>query len=155
MEDQVMSASEPISEFLSQRKLALVGISRSGKGFGNVAFRELRSRGYQVHPVHPQATAIEGHPCRPSLLELPGKVGGVVLVVPPTVTEQVVCEAVKAGIPRVWMQQGSESAEAIRYCEENGLQVISGQCILMFLEPLAFVHRLHRWIWRILGKLPR
>jgi hypothetical protein len=53
------------------------------------------------------------------------------------------------------MQPGSESAAAIRSCEENNLQVVHGECILMFAEPAAFFHRAHRWIWRMLGKLPR
>jgi hypothetical protein len=149
-----MSSQELISDFLSQRKLALVGVSRKGRKFGNALFRELRAKGYQVYPVHPQAPAIDDQPCWPSIMELPEKVGGVVVVVPPPETDKVVREVVKAGIPRVWMQQGSESADAIRHCEENGVKVVHGQCILMFAEPAALFHRAHRWIWRLLGKLP-
>ncbi len=149
-----MSTHDLISEFLSQNKLALVGISRNGKGFGNVLFRELMAREYKVYPVHPHAAAIAGHRCWPSVSDLPEKIGGVIFVIPPAETEKVVREVVKAAIPRVWMQQGSESAAAIRYCEENGLKVVSGHCLLMFLEPVAFFHRMHRWVWRMLGKLP-
>ncbi|HYK91886.1 MAG TPA: CoA-binding protein [Acidobacteriota bacterium] len=150
-----MSSKQQISDFLSQRKLALVGISRGGKKFGNALLKELNEKGYQVFPVHPQATTIDGHSCWHSLPELPEAVGGVIVVVPPSETENVVRDAAKAGIPRVWMQQGSESTPAIRYCEENGMQVVYGECILMFAEPAAFYHRIHRWLWRILGKLPR
>ncbi len=149
-----MASRNAVSEFLSQRDLALVGISRSGKGFGNAIFKDLSSKGYRIHPVHPQAEAIEGRPCSRSVLELPEKVGGVVLVVPPSETEKVVREVVQAGIPRVWMQQGSESPAAIRYCEENNVRVVHGHCILMFAEPTAFFHRLHRGILRLFGKLP-
>ncbi len=150
-----MATQQMVSDFLSQRKLALVGISRSGKGFGNIIFKDLRAKGYQVYPVHPTAQAIEGQSCAPNVLELPEKVDGVVLVVPPAETEKVVREVVRAGIPRVWMQQGSESAEAIRYCEENKVPVVHGQCILMFAEPTTLLHRVHRWIAGVLGKLPR
>jgi predicted CoA-binding protein len=66
----------------------------------------------------------------------------------------VVREAAEVGIPRVWMQQGSESEEAIRLCEENGISVVSGECILMFAEPAEFYHRMHRWVWGVMGKLP-
>ncbi len=144
-----------VSDFLSQRELALVGISRGGKKFGNMVLKELKAKGYQVHPVHPQAPEIGGQPCWPSVLELPVKVGGVVVVVPPSETEKVVRDIVKAGIPRVWMQRGSESAAAIRLCRENGISVVHGACILMFAEPTVFFHRAHRWVWRMLGKLPR
>ena len=147
-----MTTRNLVSEFLSQRKLALVGISRSGKGFGNVIFKDLRAKGYQVYPVHPEARAIDGQPCAPSVLQLREKVGGVVLVVPPPMTEKVVRDVVEAGIPRVWMQQGSESDTAIRYCEENNVVVVHGRCILMFAEPAAFFHRAHRWFWRLFNK---
>jgi predicted CoA-binding protein len=150
-----MNSRQAIDDFMSQRTLALVGISRGGGKFGNAIFKELRAKAYRVFPVHPQAFEVQGHSCWPSLLQLPEKVGGVVIVVPPAETEKVVRDVVQAGIPRVWMQQGSESPAAIRHCQENGVQVVSGQCLLMFLEPAAFFHRVHRWFWKILGKLPR
>jgi uncharacterized protein len=134
-----------ISDFLSQRKMALVGISRSGRKFGNAVLRELTAKGYTLYPVHPQAPAIDGRPCFASLRTLPEKVGGVIIVVSPAETEKVVLDAAQAGITRVWMQQGSESAAAIRCCEQNGIQPVSGECILMFAEPAAFFHRAHRW----------
>lgn len=150
-----MVTGQQISEFLSERRLALVGASRNGKKFGNAVLRELRARGYQVYPVHPEAPEIEGQPCWPSVTRLPEKVGGVVLVIPPAATAEVVREAIDAGIPRVWMQQGSESAAAVSYCEQRAIPVVHGHCLLMFLEPAAFVHRAHRWIWDLFGKLPR
>ncbi len=150
-----MSSQSLVSDFLSQRKIAVVGMSRSGKGFGNVIFKELKSKGYRVFPVHPQVAAIDGNACARSVGQLSEKVDGVVLVVPPKETEKVVREVVQAGILRVWMQQGSASADAIRHCEENKVQVVHGHCILMFLEPVASIHKFHRWIWRVLGKLPR
>jgi len=150
-----MISRQLISDFLAQRKLALVGISRSGKGFGNAVWQELRAKDYQVFPIHPQASSIDGQSCWTSVRELPEPVGGVVLVVPPSVTGEVVREIAQAGISRVWMQQGSESSAAIAYCKEHGIRVVHGQCILMFLEPVAFFHRAHRWILRVVGKLPR
>jgi hypothetical protein len=150
-----MSSQQLISEFLAQRKLALVGISRGGRKFGNAIFKELKAKGYRVYPVHPHAAEIDNQPCWPSILQLPEKVGGVVIVLPAAQTEMVVKEVAAAGISRVWMQQGSASATAIRFCEENGIHVVAGQCLLMFLEPAAFFHRVHRWLWQVLGKLPR
>jgi predicted CoA-binding protein len=112
------------------------------------------SKGYQTYPVNPNAEEIEGQPCYPDLKALLEAVDGVVFVLPPAQTEQVVREAARLGVPRVWMQQGSESEEAIRFAEEQGMSVVSGECILMFAEPAEFYHRMHRWIWGLLGKLP-
>jgi len=81
-------------------------------------------------------------------------VGGVPIVFPPTQTEKPVHAAHAAGIPRVWMQQGSESAAAIRLCKENSIAEIHGECILMYAGK-SFFHKPHRWVWQVLGKAPR
>ncbi len=74
---------------------------------------------------------------------------------PPDETERVVRDAAAAGIPRVWKLQGAESEEAIRFCEEHGISVVAGECILMFARPLRFYHKPHRCVWKLLGKLPK
>jgi uncharacterized protein len=150
-----MTSQAAVAEFLAQPELAIVGVSRSGKKFGNMALRELRAKGYRMFPVHPSAKEIEGERCYRSLAEVPPSVGGVLIVVPPAQTDTVVREAAAAGIRRVWMQQGAESAEAIRFCEAEGVQVVAGECVLMFAEPSAWYHRAHKWVWRVLGKLPK
>lgn len=52
-----------VESFLAQPALALVGMSRSGKKFGNVAYRELTAKGYRVYPIHPAADSIDGVRC--------------------------------------------------------------------------------------------
>ena len=150
-----MATKAEIEDFLSQRKLAVVGVSRGGKKYGNAAFRELKAKGYQVYPVNPRADVIEGERCYPGLVDLPETVGGVVVVVPPAEAEKVVRDAAKAGIRRVWLQPGAESEDAVRFCEENGLTVIHRECILMFATPTAFYHPAHRGLNSLMGKLPK
>jgi uncharacterized protein len=150
-----MTSRAVVAEFLSQPELAIVGVSRKGRKFGNMALRELKAKGYRVFPVHPSAEEIEGERCYPTLADVPRSVGGVLISVPPAQTDIVVREAAAAGIGRVWMQQGAQSAEAIRFCEEHGMQVVANECVLMFAEPAAWFHRAHRWIWKALGKLPQ
>jgi predicted CoA-binding protein len=150
-----MTSLQTVQDFIAQRSLAIVGVSTTGKKFGNIAYRELKAKGYRLVPVHPTAESLEGTRCYRSLGDLPEPVGGLVVVVPPEQTERVVQAAAGAGIKRVWMQPGAESEAAIRYCEQNGITVVHGECILMFAEPAGFGHRAHRWVWKILGKLPR
>ncbi len=149
-----MNKMVDVKDILSQKKLAVVGVSRSGRKFGNAIYRELKKKGYQVFAVNPNAESVEGDRCYPDLKSLPGKVGGVVINVKPAQTEKVVREAVGAGITRLWLQQGSESAEAVEFCQQHNLTIVYKECILMFAEPVAWFHRLHRWVWKILGKLP-
>jgi predicted CoA-binding protein len=150
-----MTTKAAVDDFLSQRTLAVVGVSRDGKKFGNTIYKELRLKGYTVFPVNPNSESIMGERCYPSLSALPATVGGAVIVVPPVQTEQVVRDAAAAGIRHVWMQRGAESELAIRFCEKNDINAVHGECILMFAEPAAFYHRIHRWFWKLLGKLPR
>ena len=150
-----MTSKAAVDDFVSQKTLALVGMSRQSKKFGNYAFRELTQRGYRVFPIHPVAENIEGEKCYPSLSQLPETVGGVVAVVPPAQTEKVVRDAAAAGIKRVWMQQGANSPAAVEYCHEKGISEVHDECILMFAGKVESVHRFHRFVWKLLGKLPR
>ncbi len=150
-----MITKAAVDAFLAQKNLAVVGVSRKGGKFGNTIFKELKGKGYRVYPVNPQAETINGERCYASVRDLPQPMDGIVVVVPPAQTEVVVQDAAEAGIERIWIQQGAESEKALRFCEERGLKVIHGECILMFADPKAFHHKLHRWIWGLFGKLPQ
>ncbi len=143
-----------VESFLAEKKLALAGASRKGNKFGNAVFKELSSKGYELLLMHPEAESIDGVPCYSSLAELPTDVGGLINVVPAIQTEKLVREAHASGIRKVWMQQGSDSPAAIEYCKENDIEVIHGECILMFAQPQG-LHKFHHWLLGLFGKLPK
>jgi len=145
-------SSAAINNFLAERKLAVVGVSRSGKKFGNVIYNELISKGYKLFPVNPNAETIGNDKCYPDLKSLPEQIGGVVIILPPDQTGRIVQDVKALGVKQIWMQQGSQSGTAIRYCEENGISVIAGKCILMYAEPVVSIHGIHRWIWKLIGR---
>lgn len=123
-----------IDEFLIQEKIAVVGASSDSNKVGNKVFRKLLSRGFTVYPVNPFATSVEGVTSYPSLKDLPEKVDGIVLVVPPSVTDKIVQEALDLGIERIWMQPGAESEEAVKVCQEKGICYIARECIMTKLS---------------------
>jgi predicted CoA-binding protein len=133
-----MTTRAAIDDFLKQKTLAIIGFSRGGKKFGNMCSKELKAREYRLFPINPNVETIQGERCCTNLSALPQPVGGVLLVVPPVETEKVVKDIASSGIQRVWMQRGAASEKAIRFCEENGIQVVHGECILMYAEPLVF-----------------
>ncbi|HEY6952944.1 MAG TPA: CoA-binding protein [Bacteroidota bacterium] len=149
-----MTSLTSISSFLAQRSFAVVGVSRTGKKFGNSIYMMLKERGCRVFPVNPFTDIVDGDRCYPRLRDLPEKVGGVVVVVPPKQTESIVKEAADAGIQRIWMQQGSESRKAIQYCEQYGIDAVYGQCLFMFAEPVGSFHKFHKWARKLMGRLP-
>lgn len=150
-----MITKTAVEEFVAQRALAVVGVSRSGKKFGNLACNALKEKGYRVYPIHPHVDTIAGERCYRTLQDLPERVNAVFISVPPAETESVVRAAAAAGVRRVWLQPGAESLAAIHFCEANGMEVIHGECVLMFAPPVRSIHRCHRWLWSTLGRLPR
>ena len=150
-----MNTKAAVEEFLAQKNIALVGLSRKGNQFSNSAYKELKKKGYNVFPVNPNAETIDGEKCYPDLNSLTGKVDGALIMTPSSQVPAVVKSASDAGIKRVWIQQGAESDEAVRVAEENDLSLVHGECIMMFAEPTAPMHKFHRWVWKLLGKLPQ
>ena len=149
-----MVSRQSIDAFVSGKTLAMVGISSRGKGFGNAAYKELKARGYRVLPVHPGATTVQGDPCWHALAELPEKVERLLVMVAPAEVEKVVREAAAAGVKQVWLQQGADSPSAVEFCRANGIDVVQGECILMYARPAGF-HKFHAWIWNLIGKTPK
>lgn len=128
----MMGQQKLISDFVNRRVWAVVGASADPSKFGNKVFRSLRNSGYIVYPVNPRGGALEGVTVYTSLAELPRAPEVVDLVVPPSVTEQVVKEIHKLHLDRVWMQPGAESDAAIAYCKAHDIQVIHGACAMVW-----------------------
>ena len=150
-----MTTQKLVAEFLAQKKIAVVGVSRKKTKFGNAIYKELKEKGYRVYPVNPNMSTIENDICYPDLHSLPEKVDAVVFNISPAQTVKVLIDVKETGIKKVWLQQGSQSDEAIKFCEENGIDYVSNECVLMFAHPSAFIHRAHKWIWGVFGKLPQ
>ena len=150
-----MVTQKDIQNFLAQKSLAVIGVSRNKNEFANSAYRLLKSRGYTVYPVNPYTEHIEDDKCYPSIKSLPEPVDGALVMLPPQKTMQVLPEIAEAGIKNIWLQQRTDSPQAIQFCKDRKINVVYGECIMMFSEPLDFPHRLHRWGKKVFGLLPK
>ncbi|HVO73186.1 MAG TPA: CoA-binding protein [Ignavibacteriaceae bacterium] len=150
-----MITQKLIDDFLSQTPLAVAGVSRDPKKFGYACFRDLKKRGYTVIPVNPKIDSIDGEKCYPDIKSIPEKIGALLIVLHPEQTERITAEAFASGIKYVWMQKGAESQKAIDYCEANGINLVYGECILMFAQPVQSFHKFHRFFVKLFGKLPK
>ncbi len=144
-----------IQDFLDQRKIAVIGVSRDTRQLSYQAYNLLKTRGFEVYAVNPNTDNIVGDKCYPNVNSLPSKVGGALVMLPPEKTVQVLPEIAGAGIKQVWLQQQTESEQAIKFCSDHGINVVYGQCIMMFIEPVESFHRFHRWIKKITNTLPK
>ena len=144
-----------IAGFLAQKRIAVAGLSRSGQAMSNMAYKEFKDRGYELFPVNPSAAEIGGERCYHSVSELKGKADAVIAFTQPAVTASVVKEAAAAGMKRIWIQQGAESEAALAEAKAAGMSAIAGQCILMHLEPVGSLHKVHGFFARLFGAAPR
>jgi len=123
--------SEWIQDLVGRRRWAVVGVSQDTTKFGSRVFRSLRDAGYVVWAVNPRGGELDGAPIYAGLGDLPQVPEVVDLVVPPAVTDQVVREAHRLGVTRIWMQPGAESDAAIDFCLANGIQVVHHACAMV------------------------
>lgn len=148
-----------IEEFLAEKRIAMVGLSRHPQDFTRLVMREFLNRGFEIIPVHPNAKLIAGLTCYPRVQDIRPPVKAALLVTRPEVTEAVVRDCEAAGITRVWMHRGggvgAVSGEAVAFCRQHGMSVIAGECPMMFLNPAAFVHRVHRFVKKVVGRYPQ
>lgn len=150
-----MSAvSEATKDFLAQRRIAVAGVSRQAAGHGgNVVYKRLKDRGYEVFAVNPNADTVEGDPCYRDLASIPGGVDAVVIATNASDSASVVDECARLGIRRVWMHHfmgpGSVSDEATKAGRKAGMTVIAGGCPLMFDPTADFGHKCMRLFTRI------
>ena len=152
---------EATRDFLAQKYIAVIGVSRTQNKTANFIYRRLRNEGYKVVAVNPNAATVEGDISYPNLKAIPEKPGVVIIVTKPGLTRQVVSECAELGIDKVWMHQGmdskgtSVSEEAVDYCRKNGITVIPGGCPMMYCRHADIGHRVMRWLLALKGSLPK
>ena len=151
-----------VQDFLSQKKIAVVGVSDKRETGCNLAYRKFKAAGYTVSAVNPRIASFEGDPCYPDLKSIPELPDGVFILTNPKITEEVVQQCADLGIKRVWMHcmmgtkpglvasMTSVSPEAVRIGRENGITVIPGACPNQFLKP-DFGHAMMRVMFRTIG----
>ncbi|MBI5574638.1 MAG: CoA-binding protein [Elusimicrobia bacterium] len=122
-----------IKEFLAQKNIAVAGSFRSKEKVAYKIFLQLKEKGYNVFPVNPSISELEGVKVYRSVLEISEKVDAVDIVTPPEATEKIVEECKKKEVKYVWMQPGAESEKAIKFCEQSNIKVIHNSCLMVEL----------------------
>jgi len=146
---------QAIEQFLQSKNIAIVGMSSKNPKFGNLAYKELSKKNFNLYPIYPKAKKIDGAQCLTNFNDIKDKIDGVLISIQPSESGKVVKSAHEAGIKNIWLQQGAQSDSVIQFCKDNGINVVYNECILMFAEPVKSFHKFHRWVWKILGKLPK
>ena len=156
----MVTIKDAATDFLATKRIAVTGVSRDPQGHGgNVVYKRLRERGYEVFAVNPNAETVGGDRCYPDLKSIPGGVEAVVIGTRPGTAEGTMQECAELGINHVWMHRsmggGSVSASATKYGRANGITVIDGGCPLMFDPTADFAHKCMRFVLSRSAAVPR
>ena len=147
-----------VAAFLSGKRYAVTGVSRKPVHFANAIFKRLRDCGFEVLPVNPNATEVEGVPCYSDVAALPDGIDGVVIASHSKTALGIVRQCAAKGIRHVWFHRsfgtGSVSKEAVAECETAGISALVGGCPMMYCEPVDGGHRCIRWWLSLFGKVP-
>jgi predicted CoA-binding protein len=115
-----MTTMESIRDFLGQKRLAIVGVSRRPNHFSRVLFRELRKQGYDTVPLNPYAAEIDGERCFARLQDVTPPVAGAIVMTSETGSAGIVQDCATAGVRRVWLYRGTGGGavtdEAVESC---------------------------------------
>jgi uncharacterized protein len=153
------SVRQAAEDFLGMRRIAVAGVSRTPAAHGgNVVYRRLRERGYEVFAVNPNADVVEGDACYRDLASIPDGVDAVVVATNPRDTASVVDDCARLGIRRVWMHRsfgaGSVEPASVAAGRAKGMTIIAGGCPLMFEPASDTAHRCIGWIVDHAGSRP-
>jgi hypothetical protein len=139
-----------IDLFFAQRRIAVIGVSRKRAHFSRLVFSAFRERGYDAIPVNPNASEIDGVPAAATLRDVQ-PAPGAVLVMTPGAPPDIAARAYESGAKVLWLfcAQRREPLESA-----PSLEVITGECPLMFLPRAGWIHSAHRGLRSLFGQLP-
>jgi uncharacterized protein len=89
--------------------VAVIGASTNPRKFGNKALRAFRHQGYDVVPINPHASEVEGLKAYSSVLDVPYAIDMATFYVPPEIGEVIIEDVAAKQISEVWLNPGAES----------------------------------------------
>jgi acetyltransferase len=132
------------------RSIAVIGASASPGKLGNSVLANVIESGFPggIYPINPKETEILGLPCYPSVLDVPGHVEEVVILIParfvPAVLEECGQKGVKgaiiitAGFREVGAEGRAAEQELLAIAAQYGMRIVGPNClgIIDTLAPL-------------------
>jgi predicted CoA-binding protein len=122
---------ETIRRILTECKtIAVVGLSSNPLRPSHDVSAYMQARGYRVVPVNPNETEVLGEPAYATLADLPEKPDLVNIFRRSSEAGHHVDEAIRLGIPAVWLQDDVIDEAAAERAIRAGLWVVMNKCIL-------------------------
>jgi predicted CoA-binding protein len=152
-----MASAAAIEAFLTNRRIAMIGVSVCPSDVTRIALRELLARGYDILPIRPGVKELDGRRAFPSVFDVTGPIDGAMIFTTPCRSERVVYDCLRREILRYWLDPGDlrgTSPDAIELCERSAQDlIIGGRWPASAPGPAAPAPRPHRISLHPLGAL--
>lgn len=121
------------------KTIAVVGASGDRRKYGNKCVRAYLHAGYEVYPVNPRETEVEGLAVYPRLQDVPGELDRISVYLPPPVTLEVLPDIAEKGAREVWFNPGAADGRVLEEARRRELPVRNGCSIVdIGLSPAMF-----------------
>ena len=121
--------ADMIEMLRAARTIAVVGLSskRLRPSYGVAAY--MRRHGYRIIPVNPSETEVLGEKAYATLSDVPEKIDIVDVFRHSDAVPEVADEAIRLGVPYLWLQEDVIHEKAAERAREAGMKVVMDRCI--------------------------
>lgn len=108
-----------------RRVYAVMGVSLTDPSkYGTRIFKDLRAADYNVFAVNPKGGTLLGAPVYQTLVQIPARIYGVIMVLPPAALQAAVQQCIEAGVQEIWFQPGARDENARQQAQAAGIEAI-------------------------------
>ena len=128
--DRDSHTDDEIKNFLSLKKVAVIGMSRSKSKAAHFVPKYLLENGFDIIPINPNSDEILTKKCYKEITEVEGDIDIVDVFRPSEDVLPFVRDAVKKNPKVIWLQEGIHNEEAENLAREHGINVVFNRCML-------------------------
>ena len=142
--------SNPLSNILNPKSVALIGASRNPTSFSYTYLSIMKNYGYQgrIHPINPRADSILDLKCYPSILDVLDEIDLAIVVTARQIAATSVEECVEKGVKGIMLLTGgfaelndagkAAQDEFVHQAKEKGIRVIGPNTLGFFSASAKF-----------------
>jgi len=119
-----------IKNFLTLKKVAVIGMSRTESKAAHFVPKYLSENGFDIIPINPNSNEILNRKCYKEITEIDGEIDIVDVFRPSEDVLPFVKEAIKKNPKVIWLQEGIHNEEAENLAREHGIDVVFNRCML-------------------------
>ena len=119
-----------IKNFLTLKKVAVIGMSRTESKAAHFVPKYLSENGFDIIPINPNSNEILNKKCYKEITEVDGEIAIVDVFRPSEDVLPFVKEAIKKNPKVIWLQEGIHNEEAENLAREHGIDVVFNRCML-------------------------